>query len=262
MTVLSKANLSVNDQITKVIIALIISTASLYASTLNAAPIYKVVDSQTGQITFTDNPQSYDQQENKQVSQTGITTGNNSNSPNVSSANRANQTTTSQMSSSQNNNASSTLSAQSVTDLPEMTSQARVVNYQLIMLEPSAERAYRRPAQSIAVQLQMNPALQAGDTVTISLDDTVVAQGLSASIATVDILPGEHNIRAVVMNKKGQVVQQVSRKVYVIQNTVRLQQNKKIAEQLLAYERLSWTQKMLLKLRRDKGTNVQFLNTP
>lgn len=262
MTVLSKANLSVNDQITKVIIALIISTASLYASTLNAAPIYKVVDSQTGQITFTDNPQSYDQQENKQVSQTGITTGNNSNSPNVSSANRANQTTTSQMSSSQNNNASSTLSAQSVTDLPEMTSQARVVNYQMTMLEPSAERAYRRPAQSIAVQLQMNPALQAGDTVTISLDDTVVAQGLSASIATVDILPGEHNIRAVVMNKKGQVVQQVSRKVYVIQNTVRLQQNKKIAEQLLAYERLSWTQKMLLKLRRDKGTNVQFLNTP
>ncbi len=262
MTVLSKVNLSVNDQITKVITALIISTASLYASTLNAAPIYKVVDSQTGQITFTDNPQSYDQQENKQVSQTGITTGNNSNSPNVSSANRTNQTITSQMSSSQNNNASSTLSAQSVTDLPEMTSQARVVNYQMTMLEPSAERAYRRPAQSIAVQLQMNPALQAGDTVTIYLDDTVVAQGLSASIATVDILPGEHNIRAVVMNKKGQVVQQVSRKVYVIQNTVRLQQNKKIAEQLLAYERLSWTQKMLLKLRRDKGTNVQFLNTP
>ena len=262
MTVLSKVNLSVNDQITKVITALIISTASLYASTLNAAPIYKVVDSQTGQITFTDNPQSYDQQENKQVSQTGITTGNNSNSPSASSANSANQTSTSQASSRQNNNASSTLSAQSVADLPEMTAQTRAVNYQLTMLEPSEERAYRRPAQSIAVQLQMNPALQAGDTVTISLDDTVVAQGLSASIATVDILPGEHNIRAVVMNKKGQVVQQVSRKVYVIQNTVRLQQNKKIAEQLLAYERLSWTQKMLLKLRRDKGTNVQFLNTP
>ena len=260
MTLTSKANLLKNKQRVKIIAGLLISAIGFYMPISNAAPIYKVIDSQTGQVTFTDNPQNYEQQAGKQISQTGVTTGNNS--ANQSSNNQASSSQNSSQNGIQNKNTGAALNAQSVTDVPEMTTQTRAVNYQLTMLEPSDERAYRRPAQSIDVQLQVTPALQAGDTVTIYLDDTVVAQGLSASIATVDILPGEHNIRAVVNNKKGQGMQQISRKVYVIQNTARLQQNKKIAEQLLAYGRLSWTQKMLLKLRRDKSTNVQSLNTP
>ncbi len=260
MTLISKITPVIKDRMTKVLAGVLVSAASLYAPMLSAAPIYKVVDSKTGQVTFTDNPQSYDQQAGKQISQTGVTTGNNS----------ADQTSNSQASSNQNNsqnsipskNSGAALNAQSVTNLPEMTTQTRAVNYQLVMIEPSEERAYRRPAQSIDVQLQITPALQVGDTVTIYLDDTVVAQGLTASIASVDILPGEHSIKAAVTNKRGQVIKQVSRTIYVIQNTARLQQNKKIAEQLMAYERLPWYQKLLLKRRQDKNATAQSLNKP
>lgn len=258
MTLTSKVNPLIKDRMVKVLAGLLISTASLYAPMISAAPIYKVVDSKTGQVTFTDRPQSYEQSD-KQVSRMEVITGNGS-SPNTSSTNQVTQTATS----SQNNSVGegTTLNAQTVTGLPEMTTTPVAVNYQLAIIEPVDERAYRRPAQSIVVQAQLKPALQVGDSASIYLDGDFVALGLSASIDTVDILPGEHSVQVMVKNKQGQIVQQVSRTIYVIQNTVRLQQNKKIAEQLLAYERLPWHQKVLLKLRQDKNTNVQSLNVP
>lgn len=220
---------------------LLICTASLYAPLSNAAPIYKVIDPQTGQVTFTDSPQSY-QQSGKTISDTGISTGDTAN-------NRTTATPT-------ENQASQPLSAaQSVP--PELTvapnNALTAINYQLTMTEPSEKRAYRRPAQSIVVSVQLKPALQAGDTVTIYLDGQAVVQGLSASLPTVDILPGEHSVQATVSNAKGQTIQQVSRTVYVIQNTKAMQNKKKMAEQLLAYQRLPWQQKLLLKLRQKEA---------
>lgn len=232
---------------------LLASSAGLYAPLSSAAPIYKVIDEKTGQVTFTDNPQSYEQQAGKQITQTGITTGNstinnNANSSTKSSASNNNNTSNNR---NQNNPASTTtLNPQSVTMPPDMPAQAQI-NYQLTMSEPSAERAYRRPAQTINVSVQTKPALQAGDYVSIYLDSKEVTCGLSASIATVDILPGEHSVQAVIKNNSGQVVNQLSRTIYVIQNTLTLQNNKKIAKQLLAYEQLSWPEKILLKLRQD-----------
>jgi len=42
-----------------------------------------------------------------------------------------------------------------------------------------------------------------------------------------------------------------------------LQKNKKLAEQLLAYQRLPWHQKVLLKLRQDgKQPNMQSFTKP
>src|SRR5690606_5225201 len=64
---------------------LIISTASLYAPMTNAAAIYKVVDEKTGQVTFTDRPQNYEQQAGKQISQTSVMTGNDTVGANSSS---------------------------------------------------------------------------------------------------------------------------------------------------------------------------------
>ena len=260
MTLKSKAGLLINKQKIKITAGLLISATSFYMPISNAASIYKVVDSKTGQVTFTDRPQSYEQQSDKQVSQIAVTTGNSSSSPNTSSTNQGTQTATS----SQNNSVGegTTLNAQTVTGLPEMTTTPVAVNYQLAIIEPVDERAYRRPAQSIVVQAQIKPALQVGDSASVYLDGDFVALGLSASIDTVDVLPGEHSVQVMVKNKQGQIVQQVSRTIYVIQNTVRLQQNKKLAEQLLAYERLPWYQKVLLKMRQDKNTNVQSLNVP
>lgn len=220
---------------------LLICTASLYAPLSNAAPIYKVIDPQTGQVTFTDSPQSYEQS-GKTVSNTGISTGDTANNRSTATPNE--------------NQASQPLSA-AQTVPPELTvarnNALTAINYQLTMTEPSEKRAYRRPAQSIVVSVQLKPALQAGDTVTIYLDGKAVSQGLSVSLPTVDILPGEHSVQATVSNAKGQTIQQVSRTVYVIQNTKVMQNKKKLAEQLLAYQRLPWQQKLLLKLRQKEA---------
>ncbi|CAM3479126.1 hypothetical protein GCM10016272_07320 [Psychrobacter glaciei] len=238
MISLSKLNVSKGH--VKVGLLTITAIASLCAPLANAAPIYKVVDEQTGQVTFTDRPQSYEQQVGKQVSQTTVTTGNGTSGSNNNST-RDNQTAT---------NATQTASIPATND----ATVKAPINYQLAITEPSEERAYRRPAQSINVALQIKPALQAGDSVRIYFDGNEVAQGLNATIATIDALPGAHTITAVIQSVKGQTLQQAARTVYVIQNNTTLQNNKKIAKQLLAYQNLPWHQKVMLKLRQQDGS--------
>ena len=239
---------------------LIISTASLYAPMANAAAIYKVVDEKTGQVTFTDRPQNYEQQAGKQISQTSVMTG--SDSVGVG-ANSSSQTSNSNNQPVNTAQAPAAANTTGTTANSDSTANKAPINYQLTMTEPSEERAYRRPVQSIDVKVQVKPALQVGDSVSIYLDGNEVAQGLSASIATVDVLPGAHNVKAVIKNKKGQIAKQVERTVYVIQNTQTLQKNKKLAEQLLAYQRLPWYQKVLLKMRQDgKQPNMLSFTKP
>ena len=223
MSLLSKRNLLRGN----IQLGALVIIVSLCAPLSNAAPIYKVIDEQTGQVTFTDRPQSYEDQAGKQVSQTSVNTGESSAPKGMPNEVRGN------------------------TDLlaAAATKPAVNINYQLSMIEPSTERAYQRPAQSIVIALDIKPALQNGDQVSIYLDDKEIAQGLSASVATVDLQPGPHSIRAVVKKVSGQTGQQVNRTVHVIQNTLILQNKKKLAEQLLAYERLPWHQKVLLKMR-------------
>ena len=222
--------------------AMIVSATSLCAPLANASAIYKVVDEKTGQVTFTDRPQNYEQQADKQVTQTSVMTRNDT-------LNSSNNSNTSGQSSSTAQAAST--ETPDTPDTPDEDKNSSTVNYQLTITEPSAERAYRRPAQNIAVNVQVKPSLQAGDNVSIYLDGNEVAQGLSASIPTVDILPGAHSITAVLTNKKGGTLQQVARTIYVIQNNTTLQDNKRKAEQLLAYQNLSLYQKLLLKLRQS-----------
>jgi len=224
-----------------------VALASLCAPLTNAAPIYKVVDEQTGQVTFTDRPQDYEQQAGKQINQMAITTGN------ETSRSTSLSTTTNSNTSRQSSSASQTATT---TESPAITAintkVTTLVNYQLVITEPSEERAYRRPVQNIDVNVQIKPALQAGDSARIYFDDKEVAQGLSASIATVDVLPGAHTIKAVVQSETGQTLEQITRTVYVIQNTTTLQDNKRKAAQLLAYQKLAWYQKLMLKLRQQE----------
>jgi len=233
----------------KVGLLTIAAIASLYAPLSNAAPIYKVVDEQTGQVTFTDRPQDYEQQAGKQVSQMAITTGNET----------SRSASSSMAGSSDANSLPSNVSQMGVTPTASaaITKTKAPVNYQLAIAEPSKERAYRRPAQSIDVTVQVNPALQADDSVRIYLDDKEVAQGLNASIGTIDVLPGAHTIKVVIQSETGQAIKQVARTVYVIQNNTTLQNNKKIAQQLLAYQNLPWYQKVLLKLRQQEVAQSQ-----
>ena len=241
-----------------VLTGLLVGAASLYAPTLNAAPIYKVIDEKTGQVTFTDRPQNYENKSGKQISETSIVTDTRSTSNGATNSPAVNNSPAASAKPMVVSNATPP-----ALENASSTTQAARVNYQLTMTEPNEERAYRRPAQSIVVNVQVKPALQAGDSVSITLDGNEVAQGLSTSISTVDILPGSHIVNAVLKNEKGQVLKQISRTVYVIQNTQTLQNNKKIAQQLLAYQRLPWHQKVLLKMRQDgKQPNMQSFNKP
>ncbi len=225
-----------------------VALASLCTSLTNAAPIYKVVDEQTGQVTFTDRPQDYEQQVGKQVSQTAITTGN------ETSRSASLNTTTNSSTSRQSSNTSQATTNESPAINTKVTTP---VNYQLAITEPSEERAYRRPVQNIDVNVQIKPALQVGDSARIYFDDKEVAQGLSASIATVDVLPGTHTIKAIIQSETGQTLEQITRTVYVIQNTTTLQDNKRKAAQLLAYQKLAWYQKLMLKLRQQEVAQSQ-----
>ncbi|MER1972507.1 MAG: DUF4124 domain-containing protein [Psychrobacter alimentarius] len=250
MTFLIK-NTVLNNKLPQILLSsLMISAASFCMTMATAAPIYKIVDENTGQVTFTDRPQNHEQQAGKKVTEMAITTGSESSRSNSNNPSDNNTSSNSMSNDGTSNNVKSTQlsDTQQVTTKPEAQ-----VNYQLAIAEPSEERAYRRPAQNINVNVQIKPALQTGDTVSIYFDNKEVAQGLSASIATVDILPGAHSIKAVVKNQKGGILQQITRTVYVIQNNTTLQNNKKIAKQLLAYQNLPWHQKVMLKMR-QKGT--------
>ena len=221
---------------------ILLAATMLYIPSVQAAPVYKVTDAQTGQIIFTDNPQKYEQQAGKQISELTIHS-----TPAIGATN-----TSAPQSQKGTANAEATATP---------SAKAPQIRYQLTLLEPSAERAYRRPAQSIDVNVQIKPALQTGNIATIYLDNTQVGQGLSASIPTLDILPGAHTLKVVISDEKGRALQQVTRTVYVIQNTQTLQNNKKIAQQLLAYQNLPWHQKVLLKLRQDNVNQNPANNT-
>lgn len=245
MTLLSTSNFLNQKSAISILTALILTTAGLNSVKANAAPIYKVIDNKTGQVTFTDNPQAYEQQANKQISQIAITTGNTSG---ANSSNTGTNGATANAGNVNNTSNGNQVTRSSAATIPKPTFKA-AVNYQLTMLEPSEERAYQRPAQTIIVNLQLRPALQANDSVIIYLDGKEVARGLGASISTVDLLPGEHSIQAVIINEFGQSIKQIHRTIYVIQTTAILQNKRKVAQQMLAYQRLSWQQKMWLKLR-------------
>ena len=152
---------------------LIISTASLYAPMANAAAIYKVVDEKTGQVTFTDRPQNYEQQAGKQISQTSVITS--SDSVGANSSSQTNSANNQPVNTTQASAANST-GTTSATANSNKTANKAPINYQLTITEPSEERAYRRPVQSIDVKVQVKPALQAGDSESIYLDGNEVAQ--------------------------------------------------------------------------------------
>ncbi|MGP5551227.1 DUF4124 domain-containing protein [Psychrobacter namhaensis] len=240
MTTLSKPRFLKGGFTVGLLGAMMISATTLCVTIANAAPIYKVVDEKTGQVTFTDRPQSYEQQADKKVSQIAITTD-------------ATSDTTNQPNNSHTKSQPAAIATRQTAAVPSSNPKTVApINYQLAITEPSEERAYRRPAQTINVRVQVTPALQAGHSISVYFDESEVAQGLSASLATIDLLPGSHTIKAVVKDEKDQIFQQVTRTVYVIQNNTTLQNNKKIAQQLLAYQNLPWHQKVLLKLRQKE----------
>lgn len=144
-------------------------------------------------------------------------------------------------------------STQTLAAQPLATSQIQPMpNYQLVLLSPSTEQAYHKPAQSIDVSVQVRPNLRPIDTVVISIDGEPVAKGLTAQIPTINFNPGEHTLSVAVQDgETGAQSASVSSKVYIIQNTHVRQRRQAIAEQIAAYNRLPWYKKAYVRLRQD-----------
>lgn len=200
--------------------------------TATAAPIYKVTDD-NGKITFTDRPEQYKQTASEVTTISNHYHHNNNSGGHASNSVAYEQNLTSN--SEQNNHADNYQTPN---------------HYQLTFKNPNEPRSYRRPAQNIDVSLTINPALKESDSVQILIDGQPVAQGLTASIPTLELNPGEHTLTAQVISN-GTATSQVNQTFYVIQNNLVVQKKRALQRKKAVYDSLPWHKKLYFNLRQD-----------
>lgn len=124
--------------------------------------------------------------------------------------------------------------------------------YSIQMTEPSADRAYHKPFQSIEVSA-VAEGLPQGYTTAILLNGKVVADGTTASIATAGLDPNSYQLSAIIMNEKAQTVAKDERTIYVIQKATLAHKKQNAIKARQAYDNLPWYQKALIGI----NPNVQ-----
>lgn len=118
--------------------------------------------------------------------------------------------------------------------------------HQIIITEPSEERAYHRPVQDIVVEAQVRPALPEGYTVAILLNDNVMGDGAKVSIGTLDIAAGEYLLTAIIMDKDAKTIAKDSKIIYVIQNAPYVKKKMTAIKERQNYEALPWYKKLAI----------------
>ncbi|WP_338755171.1 DUF4124 domain-containing protein [Moraxella lincolnii] len=208
---------------------LLFALTSMASLTATATPIYKVTDN-NGKVIFTDRPNQY------QDTASNITS--------ISPTSATTSTYTPAPASSHHTSATAN----------HQNSQTPK-RYQLSFISPSEPTPYRRPAQNIDVQLSVTPSLDATDTVQILLDGQPITQGLTASIPTLELNPGEHTLTAqIISHGDGHItstLSQVNQTIYVIQNNLAVQNKRALQRKKAVYDRLPWYQKLYFNLRQD-----------
>lgn len=210
---------------------LFFALTSMASLTATATPIYKVTDN-NGKVIFTDRPNQY------QDTASDIT------SISISPTSATTSTYTPAPASSHHTSATAN----------HQNSQTPK-RYQLTFISPSEPTPYRRPAQNIDVQLSVTPSLDATDTVQILLDGQPITQGLTASIPTLELNPGEHTLTAQIISHGDShttsTLSQVNQTIYVIQNNLAVQNKRALQRKKALYDRLPWYQKLYFNLRQD-----------
>lgn len=208
---------------------LLFALTSMASLTATATPIYKVTDN-NGKVIFTDRPNQY------QDTASNITS--------ISPTSATTSTYTPAPASSHHTSATAN----------HQNSQTPK-RYQLSFISPSEPTPYRRPAQNIDVQLSVTPSLDATDTVQILLDGQPITQGLTASIPTLELNPGEHTLTAQIISHGDghttSTLSQVNQTIYVIQNNLAVQNKRALQRKKAVYDRLPWYQKLYFNLRQD-----------
>lgn len=199
--------------------------------TATATPIYKVTDN-NGRVIFTDRPNQY------QDTASDITS--------ISTSPTSATTPTYTPAPTSSHHTSATANHQN---------SQTAKRYQLTFISPSEPTPYRRPAQNIDVQLSVTPSLDANDTVQILLDGQPISQGLTASIPTLELNPGEHTLTAQIISHGDDhptsTLSQVNQTIYVIQNNLAVQNKRALQRKKAVYDSLPWYQKLYFNLRQD-----------
>lgn len=213
---------------------LLFTLTSMASLTATATPIYKVTDN-NGKVIFTDRPNQY-QDTASDITSISI-------SPTSTTSTYTPAPTSSHHTSATANHQTNHQNSQT----PK--------RYQLTFISPSEPTPYRRPAQNIDVQLSVTPSLDATDTVQILLDGQPITQGLTASIPTLELNPGEHTLTAQIISHGDghttSTLSQVNQTIYVIQNNLAVQNKRALQRKKAVYDRLPWYQKLYFNLRQD-----------
>ena len=89
--------------------------------------------------------------------------------------------------------------------------------------EPADNSAFRDNAGQVTVKLNLEPALQEGDTVAILLDGKEIGQGKSNALSLSNVDRGTHTLSAMVKNTQGGTVISANPVTFTLQRTSLLQ---------------------------------------
>ncbi|MFW2176559.1 MULTISPECIES: DUF4124 domain-containing protein [unclassified Moraxella] len=124
-------------------------------------------------------------------------------------------------------------------------------DYQLTLLSPAPNMAYRRVVQPIAVDVQLRPRLRAGDRLVYRLNGKHLStsQEHQVAIETDTLDPNTYTLTVEVENIKGEVVASTSRQLQILPNNIAIQkQRKAMAEAKKAYDALPWYKKIKINI--------------
>lgn len=134
-----------------------------------------------------------------------------------------------------------------------LTSQAFA--YELV-ISPTEDRAYQRPAQSADISVSVRPTPPNYYTLSVSVDGKVLFAGASVamgqvSLPSVDYDLGEHTVLAELKDDAGHVVATDRRLIYFIQNSTIAKHNRHQQASQEAFVRLPWYKRLYINLHQD-----------
>lgn len=134
------------------------------------------------------------------------------------------------------------------------TEASRAGDYQLTLISPQPDMAYHRPAQSINIQVRINPTLKPDDRISYKLDGQEIGDSehnnsahsnlTTFSIPTTDINPDKHTLTATIINNLDKPIATVSTDFYVILTNPLIKQQKEIIAKRAEYDALPWYRKV------------------
>lgn len=92
-----------------------------------------------------------------------------------------------------------------------------------VIAEPADQSTFRNNAGQVTVKLDLEPALQAGDVVSIMLDGNKIGEGKSTVLSLSNVDRGTHILEAAVKNSQGDTLISAGPVSFTLQRTSLLQ---------------------------------------